>query len=74
MWYCHYQIGHRLLFRARELIGKSSIGAALNGVIVSKALTGRAASDKAILAALRARAASGQTTELDRPDGSTAQI
>ena len=66
MWYCHYQIGHHLIFQVRQLLGEQNVGAALNDVISIRASTGTGASDEQILEAFRARAASDQVDELNK--------
>ena len=66
MWSCHYQIGHHLLFRLRELLGENQVGEVLNWVISSTAASGKGPSGEEILAWLRARSPGDQAAELDR--------
>lgn len=66
MWFCHYQIGHKLLFEARGVLGEQDLGAVLNEVIARRTNTGRAPGDEEILAALRARAEGGEGRDLNR--------
>ena len=66
MWYCHYQIGHKLLFEARKVLGEQDLGEVLSEVIAHRTTTGRALGDQEILAALRARAEGSQIAELNR--------
>ena len=65
MWYCHYQIGHDLIFQVRQLLGEQSVGAALNQVILTRVNTGVGASDEEVLEAFRTHARADQAEDLE---------